>query len=274
MTEVLGDDRVDTVRYEVTEGVATITLNRPDKRNALTPPMVDRYVELMRAADDDPRVRAIVLTGAGKGFCSGADLGLLAQGAETLREFLPGSAATADAAVCTPKPVVAAVNGAVAGIGFGLLLGADIRFASKDAIFTTAFARLGLVAEYNASWLLQRLVGLPNAMDLLLSGRTIDADEAHRIGLVQRVVPAGTELGAAFDYARDLAANCSPRSLTVIKQQVYADAERSRTEALAASVELMDASFDWPDLAEAILARQEKRPARFSAQDGTHANEA
>ncbi len=265
MTDLLGDNRVDAVRYEVADGVATITLNRPEKRNALTPAMVDRYVELMHEADDDPAVRAIVLTGAGKGFCSGADLGLLAEGEETLRKFLPGTPATVDAAIRTRKPVVAAVNGAVAGIAFGLLVGADVRIASQDATFATMFARLGLVAEYNTSWMLQRLLGLPNAMELLLSGRTIDADEAHRLGLVQRVVPAGTVLSAALDYARDLAHNCSPRSLAAIKSQVYADAERSRGEALAASIRLMGESFGWPDLAEAILARQEKRPPNFSA---------
>ncbi len=264
MTDLLGDNRVDAVRYEVAESVATITLNRPEKRNALTPAMVDRYVELMREADDDPAVRAIVLTGAGKGFCAGADLALLAEGEQTLRTFIPGTAAIADAAVRTRVPVIAAVNGAVAGIGFGLLVGADVRIASQKSIFTTAFARLGLVAEYNTSWLLQRLLGLPNAMDLLLSGRTIDADEAYRLGLVQRVVPAGTALTAALDYARDLAHNCSPRSLSTIKSQVYADAERSRGEALEASVQLMGESFSWPDLGEAILARQEKRPPNFS----------
>ncbi|MGF7236051.1 MAG: enoyl-CoA hydratase-related protein [Frankia sp.] len=252
-----------SVLYDVIDGVATVTLNRPEKRNALLPAMTDRYRALLAEADDDPAVRAIVLTGAGRGFCAGADLALLAAGPGELRRFLPEMPATAEAAMRIRKPVIAAVNGAVAGIGFGLAVSADLRIAAEDATFSTSFARLGLVAEYNTSWVLQRLVGLPNAADLLLSGRTVDATEAARLGLVQRVVPAGTALEAAQAYASDLAQHCSPTAMAVIKAQLWADTERSRDAAMAVSATEMDTAFGGADLVEAIAARETRRPPRF-----------
>ncbi len=252
-----------SVLYDVIDGVATVTLNRPEKRNALLPAMTHRYRSLLAEADNDPAVRAIVLTGAGKGFCAGADLALLAEGPAGLNRFLPDTPATAEAAMRIRKPVIAAVNGAVAGIGFGLAVSADLRVAAEDATFSTSFARLGLVAEYNAAWVLQRLIGLPNAADLLLSGRTVGAAEAERLGLVQRVVPAGTALAAAQAYAADLAQNCSPRSMAAIKAQLWADAERSRDAAMAESVAGMGISFAGPDLAEAVAARETRRPPQF-----------
>jgi enoyl-CoA hydratase/carnithine racemase len=261
MTETL-DARPDeaTIRYEVADGVATVTLNRPAKRNALTPAMTDRYVEAIAAADEDPSVRAIVVTGAGHGFCAGADLALLRSGPAGAREFLASARATTEAALRARKPVIAAVNGATVGIGCIPVVTADVRFAAENATFATAFARLGLVAEYNIGWLLQRQIGLPATMDLLLSGRAVGAAEAARIGLVQRVVPAGTVLDEALAYARDLAANCSPRSMATIKAQVYADAERGREAAMTSCAVLMEASFTWPDLPGALDAQAAKRP--------------
>jgi enoyl-CoA hydratase/carnithine racemase len=273
-----------SVLYDVIGGVATVTLNRPEKRNALLPAMTDRYRALLAEADDDPAVRAIVITGAGRGFCAGADLTLLAAGPRHLREFLRGAPATAEAAMRARKPVVAAVHGAAVGLGFGLAVGADLRFAADDATFTTSFARLGLVADYHVAWVLQRLVGLSNAADLLLSGRAVDAAEAARIGLVQRVVPAGKVLAAAQAYAASLAENCSPASMAAMKAQLWADAESSRTAARAASVAGIDASvggpdapfagsdapfagsdapFAGPDLVEAMAARATPRPPVF-----------
>ncbi|MFG3022402.1 enoyl-CoA hydratase-related protein [Streptomyces sp. NPDC048254] len=243
--------------------VAVITLNRPEVLNAMTRPMAEAYARALRDADADPGVRAVVVTGAGRGFCAGADLGVLNEGADAVRRFLPDSKDLPDLALRLRKPVVAAVSGPVVGIGFAYMLGSDIRFASRETRISTSFARLGLVAEYGLSWLLPRVVGTPWALELLLSGRTIDAEEAARIGLVHRVTEPGEVLSEAVDYAADLAAGCSPSSLAAIKAQVYADLARPREEALARTLELMDASFDGPDLAEALLARRQKRPPAF-----------
>jgi enoyl-CoA hydratase/carnithine racemase len=249
------------VRHE--GAVAVVTLNRPRVLNAITGEMAARYAQAMRAADADPQVRAIVVTGAGRGFCAGADLGVLAGGGEAARAFVPPERDLPEFALRLTKPVIAAVNGPVAGIGFAYMLGSDIRYAARGATISTTFARLGLVAEYGLSWLLPRLVGTPWALDLLLSGRTLDADEAARIGLIHHVTEPGETLAAALAYATDLAENCAPSSLAAMKSQVYGDLDRTRAEALAHTLKLMDASFDGPDLAEALAARRERRAPAF-----------
>lgn len=256
-----------TILYEVADGVATLTLNRPDRFNAFTPEMGGAYNEALRRADRDPEVRAVVVTGAGRGFCGGADLGFLAtvdgdttqDGPDEVRPQL---------AMEIRKPVVAAVNGSAAGFGFALFLYADVRFVAAEAKLVTTFSRLGLAAEYGTAWLLPRLVGAGNAADLLLSGRTLTGEEAYRIGLAQRVLPAAGVLPAALDYARDIAANCAPRALETIKGQLRADLERPLDAALADAAALMRKSFGTPDLPEAMAARTEKRPPRFQPLDG------
>jgi enoyl-CoA hydratase/carnithine racemase len=247
--------------------VAVVTLNRPAKLNAVTRGMADAYARHMRAADRDPDVRAIVVTGAGRGFCAGADLSILAGGVEALSEFLPAPEDLPQMALDLRTPVIAAVNGPVAGVGFAYMLGSDVRFAAEGATMSTTFARLGLIAEYGLSWLLPRLIGLPAALDLLLTGRTIDAAEAARIGLVQAVVPPESLLDHAVAYGRELARNCSPYSLANIKAQLYADAARDRATALADTLERMHDSVRRPDLPEALRARAEERPPRFAPLD-------
>ncbi|MFE9096760.1 enoyl-CoA hydratase-related protein [Streptomyces sp. NPDC007264] len=249
------------VRHE--RAVAVISFNRPRVLNAMTLGMARAYAGALREADADPAVRAVVVTGEGRGFCAGADLSVLGGGAEEIRRFLPPREDLPDLALRLRKPVVAAVNGPVAGIGFAYLLGSDIRYAASDASISTSFARMGLVAEYGVSWLLPRVIGTPHAMDLLLSGRTVGATEAARIGLVHHVTDPGELLARAVDHAAELAAACSPASLAAIKAQVYADLERTRTEALAGALTRMDASFDGPDLTEALAARAERRPPVF-----------
>ena len=248
--------------------VAVITLNRPDKLNAVTREMADAYAQSLRSADDDPDVRAIVVTGAGRGFCSGADLSILGGGADALADFVPATEDLPQTALDLQTPVITAVNGPVAGIGFAYMIGSGIRFAARGATMSTTFARLGLVAEYGLSWLLPRLVGVPAALDLLLTGRTIDADEAARIGLVQAVVSPDDLLDHALAYARDLADNCSPYSLANIKAQVYADLARDRATALADTLERMRDSIARPDLAEAMAARAEQRSPSFPPLGG------
>jgi enoyl-CoA hydratase/carnithine racemase len=253
----------DVVLVDRSDRVAVITLNRPDKLNAVTREMADAYARSMRATDEDPDVRAIVVTGAGRGFCSGADLSILGGGGDALVDFLPAPEDLPQMALDLRTPVIAAVNGPVAGVGFAYMIGSDIRFAARGATMSTTFARLGLVAEYGLSWLLPRLVGVPAALDLLLTGRTIDADEAARMGLVQAVVSPDDLLDHALAYARDLADNCSPYSLANIKAQVYADAARDRATALADALERMRDSVTRPDLTEAMNARAQQRAPGF-----------
>lgn len=258
------NDAEETVLVRHERSVAVITLNRPQALNAMTGPMSVAYARALREADADPQVRAIVVTGAGRGFCAGADLGVLNQGPDAIRAFLPPAEDMPTMALRLRTPVIAAVNGPVAGIGFAYMLGSDVRFVGRGVRMTTSFSRLGLVAEYGLSWLLPRLIGASRAMELLLSGRAIDAEEAERIGLVHHVVEPDRVLEAAVDYAADLAAGCAPSSLAAIKAQVLADLERSHDEALADTLKLMDASFGAPDLAEALAARNEKRPPVFA----------
>ena len=251
------------VELDARDGVAIIALNRPDKLNAVTPGMAARIGEVFRCCDADPAVRAIVLTGRGRGFCSGADLAVIAGGVDALAGFVADPGTFPVDALTIRKPVIAAINGPVAGVGIAYVAAADVRFASSEARFTTSFARLGLVAEYGLAWLLPRLIGRQAAADLLFSGRTIDAAEALRIGLVTAVVDPGALLEHATCYARELAQRCSPRSLAVIKEQLLADADSDRVSSFDRSVRLMLESFTAPDLAEAIAAGQERRPPRF-----------
>jgi enoyl-CoA hydratase/carnithine racemase len=245
-------DRSDVVLVERRDQVAVITLNRPDKLNAVTREMADAYATHMRAADDD---RAHV------------GIGILAAGAEALSDFLPAREDLPQMALDLRTPVIAAVNGPVAGVGFAYMVGSDVRFAARGATMSTTFARLGLVAEYGLSWLLPRLIGIQAALDLLLTGRTIDADEAARIGLVQAVLGPEDLLDHAIGFGRDLARQCSPYSLANIKEQIYADASRDRATALTDTLERMYDSISRPDLPEALRARAEERLPRFPPLD-------
>ena len=248
------------VLWDVADHVATITLHRPERMNAWTWPMHARFFELVDHADDDPDVRAVVLTGAGHGFCPGMDM-----------EFLAETAKTAGGGTRRPladlaelrKPLIAAINGACAGIGVVLALLSDVRFAAAGARISTSFTRRGLPAEFAASWFLPRLVGAGNAMDLLLSGRVIDAEEAFALGLVNRVLPPEAVLPTALEYARDLAANCSPVAMAAIKAQVAADWHRTYEESEAEAVALVAAPERRPDFREGVASYVEKRPPNF-----------
>lgn len=241
----------------------TITLNRPDRLNAMTPRMLEELTGHLHDAERDPGTRVVIVTGAGKGFCSGADVALLGQGADALDGFASGFDARALFAFTDSmsKPVVMAVNGAAAGAGFVLTLIADVRFASTTAVFWSVFSRLGLTAEYGAAWLLPRVVGPARAREILLSGRAIDAVEAERIGLVSGV--ADDALSLARQWADDVATNCSPASLAAMKSQLSAADEQDFTTHLSESLEWMTRSFRWPDLDEALRARAERRSPDF-----------
>src|ERR1051325_7495 len=223
------------ILYSVENRVATLTLNRPDKLNAWTRVMEAEVREAMQEAAADDNVRAIVLTGAGRGFCAGADMSLLQDVVERGVHPLPtnddckyaGSDARTDFDrqysyfPAIPKPIIGAINGPAVGLGLVIAMFCDLRFASADAKFGTAFARRGLIAEYGLAWLLPKIVGHAHALDVLLSARIFDAQEALRMGLVNQVFPADEFLDKVNRYANELAENVSPRSTKVIKRQVY-----------------------------------------------------
>ena len=255
----------DVLLRDISDGVAVLTLKRPDRLNAWTTELEFAYFGALRECAEDPDVRVIVVTGAGRGFCAGADMNDL-QGLgsgeidadERHAERLPQSFP-----LTIPKPVIAAINGPVAGIGLVQALMCDLRFAAAGAKFTTAFARRGLIAEHGISWILPRLIGPAKALDLLFSARVLLAEEAAELGLVNRVVAPEELLDATLAYARDLAANCSPTSMATMKQQVYAALDQDRDTALAEANALMFESFAREDFREGVASFVEKRPPAF-----------
>jgi enoyl-CoA hydratase/carnithine racemase len=261
----------EPVLYEVSpSGVAVITLNRPERMNAWGGPMVFGFYRFLEQAEADPEVRAIVVTGRGRAFCAGADMGDLSSISSTTVESASKTDVSALVAEKHPyfltqllKPVICAINGSVAGIGLSIALMSDVRFAAAGAKFTTSFARRGLIAEYGISWILPRLIGWGNAVDLLLSGRTFFAEEAAELGLVKEVVPGDQLLGRALAYAEDIATNCAPNSLAVMKEQLYADAGLPIVETSENAEKLMHDSMTRPDFIEGITAFFEKRPPNF-----------
>lgn len=267
----------EPVLYQVSDaGVALITLNRPERRNAWGGSLTSTFFRRLEAAEADSHVRVIVITGSGRAFCVGADMGDLGTISSTTIESASETDVAALVAEKHPycltqlsKPVIAAINGSVAGIGLSLALMADIRFAAAGAKFTTSFARRGLVAEYGISWILPRLAGWGAAADLLLSGRTFLAEEAVEMGLVKEVLPAADLLNHALAYAEDIARNCSPSSLAVMKQQLYADAGLPIVETSTRAEQLMHESMTRSDFIEGITAFFEKRSPKFPPLRGS-----
>ena len=269
----------EAIDYSVEGPVATITLNRPDRLNAITGQMIKEIQDAIGQADADESVAGIILTGAGRGFCAGGDI-------ESLQELSQGGSLTAwemgdkkpaSAEEMGPdfqvgllylmavrKPVIAAINGPCAGLGFVLAMVCDIRFASETARFTTAFANRGLIAEHGISWILPRLVGSAHALDLLLSGRVVGSEEAAKIGIVNRTITSDRLLDESTNYVKGLAERSAPVSMKVIKQQVYRHLSTSLGEAARESIELMAESLKRPDFREGVLSYIEKRPPKFT----------
>ncbi|MEP1123866.1 MAG: enoyl-CoA hydratase-related protein [Ilumatobacter sp.] len=250
----------DLCTYVVDEGVAVLTFNRPDSMNGMTGNMEVAYFERLRQAEVDADVRAIVVTGAGRAFCPGADL---AHRPGPDDEPLPNASIPRTTPLEITKPMIAAINGACAGVGFAYALQCDLRFAAAGAKFTTAFARRGLIAEYGMAWLLQAIAGRQVALDLLLSARVVLAEEAHDLGLVSRVVDPGELTDVVMAYARDLAANASPASMATIKFQVNTEPSMNAAEALHHAEALMRESLAGTDVSEGIASFLEKRQVTF-----------
>lgn len=254
----------DPVLAERRGEVLLLTLNRPRQLNAWNFALEDRYFELLGEADEDPTIRAIVVTGAGRGFCAGADMSDLEQVSEVDGGVVPPARALPRTYPMTVrKPMIAAINGAAAGLGLVEALYCDVRFTTADAKLFTAFAHRGLIAEYGIAWILPRLVGPSRALDLLLSSRIVAGHEALRMGLVDRVVTDGTVVDAALAYAEQLATLSSPWSMSTIKSQVHAALDTTFAEAVAVADELMAQSFDGPDVREGVQSYLDRRPPAF-----------
>ena len=254
------------IRCEIDDPVALITLDRPDKLNALTYPMLAEFRAAVERASNDPAVVGIIVTGEGRGFCSGLDASVLG---ETTTAGSSSRPKTDDVPglftwlLSVPKPVIAAVNGVAAGGGFVLAVMADIRIASTAGSFTSIFSKRGLIAEHGTTWIVPRLVGAGAALDLLWTSRKIDAHEAHRVGLVHSVVEPDELLGAARAYVVDLAENVSPASLADTKRLVYRHLGVGYEDALRETDEVQYAALDRVDAKEGAAALLEKRAGSF-----------
>lgn len=277
----------EQIIYNVDDAVAWVTLNRPARLNAWTNVMECEVRTAMQKAEHDDAVRVIVLTGAGRGFCSGADV----QGMAEIFAGAPGKAiseivrehqdrnpvpkcqgARADFQKrysyfpSIKKPIIGAINGPVAGLGLVIALYCDIRMASSEATFTTAFAKRGLIAEYGIAWMLSRLCGHAAALDLLLSARSVSAHEAVAMRLVNRVIPHETFEQEVRAYASELAHSVSPRSLRVMKKQIYESLFQTLCEATEEADVQMFKSFDTQDFQEGVKHFLEKRKAAFTGR--------
>ena len=267
------------ILYEVDAPVATITMNRPEQLNAFTTRMLAEVAHAVDRAEKDESVVGIVLTGAGRGFCAGMDMMALSKaskGEGTAADDLaalqadPGDSAVGDEydagflyLLTVRKPILAAVNGACAGLGFCFALLADMRFVEPQTKITAAFSQRGLIAEHGSSWLLPRLIGTGKALDLLWSSRKINGEEAFSMGLAERLSAPGESAQEAANYIRQLAASASPTSIMVMKQQVYRHLQRGAGESMLESIQLMSESLTREDFKEGVASFLERRQPEF-----------
>jgi len=262
----------ETIRYECTDGVATITLNRPDRLNAWTPTMGREMTDAFRAADRDRAVRAIILTGAGRAFCAGADMDFFAAqirgGGGTGAEGGDGPGRVEEFPALMQhlsKPTIAAINGYALGVGCTMTLLCDIRLASAEARMGFLFPRMGVMAELGSTFLLPRLVGIGRACELMFTGRQYAAGELERIGLLNRVVPGDQLLGTATELAREIA-QCAPLSLTLTRRALYQGLTATFEAQVRHEGYALEYLYRTRDHGEAVAAFREKRPPRFEGR--------
>jgi enoyl-CoA hydratase/carnithine racemase len=262
----------DTILVNADRGVTTITLNRPEQRNAINLAMEKELYAAMQAAERDDTVRVIVVTGAGSAFCSGVDLaGGAAFGPDAHAEHDRELGVTSDtlweriAYWRMKTPVIGAINGHAIGVGMTLPMLFDIRFVAEDAKLSFVFTRRGIIPEANSTWLVPRLVGLSRGLDVLLSGRTFTGREAAEWGLCSRALPADEVLPAALELAHDIADNTAPLSVAVTKQLVYESmGAAERPDAIARETKLTWWVGEQPDALEGVMAWFEKRPPNWT----------
>lgn len=250
--------------------IATIKLNRPDKLNAFGGPMREEIIEALGRVSADDAIRVLVVTGEGRGFSAGGDIDHLkglreARDEEGFRSVLANGQQIAKIMRSMPKPVVAAINGPCAGAGFSFALGCDIRIASDAATFGASFARIGLHPDWGGSWLLPRLVGSANACQLIFTGSMISAQEAERIGLVNRVVPHEQLIPTVVDLASTMA-NSAPHVLSLAKESIYRSLTSELDAAFARETEVQTACFYSEDFLEGLTAFKEKRKPQFKGR--------
>lgn len=250
----------EQIRFEVEDGVATITLNRPEQMNAFTGRMGAEWGDALARCDEDDDVRAVIITGAGRAFCAGADL---SRGKDAF-QGAGRAPAKPERAPLWPwqvrKPVVAAVNGHAIGVGLTLPMQCDLRFVAEDAKLAFAFVRRGVIPELASHVIVARVAGLSCAADLLLSGRTFSGREAAELGLASRALPAAEVLPAAQAWARDVARNTAPASVALSKRLLW----EGVADSVPAMLKKEEALFDWirrqPDAVEGVVSFVEKRP--------------
>ena len=270
----------EEIIYQVEDGVAVLTMNRPDTLNALT----DRtQAEMRHALDQSERNEAVVgtvLTGAGRGFCSGVDMNALGAMSEAGRRLGavhedlaadpgnpdkdPNFEIGATYLLGLRKPLIAAINGACAGLGFSYAVFCDLRFVDRTARFVTAFSQRGLIAEHGVSWMLPRLIGPANALDILWSGRRFEGEEAGRIGLANRVCEPGECVDDAVAYLREIGEVAAPNSLMMMKRQIYRHLNTELRRAMEESNAWMDDSLARGDFKEGVASFVERRPPKFA----------
>ncbi len=255
-----------SVLFDLNDGVAIITLHRPEVRNAFNAELGSALSAALRRCDADDDVRVVVITGTPPAFCAGADL---RAGADTFRQR--DESTFSATAVATPpwqvrKPVIAAVNGHAVGIGFTLTLQCDVRFFAADATYGVVQVQRGVVGDALSHWTLPRLVGMTNAADILLSGRTFDGHEAARLGVCNHVLPNDEVLPAAVNYARDLATNAAPLSVAASKAMLWQSFESTPDEMEALETAYHHLLMGHPDAREGVLAFIERRPPHWSGQ--------
>ena len=273
-----GCDHYRDITYVVDDPVALITLNRPASLNGWTNRMGIEVRHAVACADADPAVVGTVITGAGRAFCAGADMNMLSDISagstksdpidDSLRfEWDPPLPADFDGGYTwllgTQKPVVAAINGAVAGMAVPIAMCCDVRFMAEDAPLLVAFPQRGLIAEWGVGWLMSKVAGSGAALDVIMSSRKVRGAEAERMGIVHEAMPADEVLEHSLAYVRDLAERCSPASMAVIKRQVNEHTHRGLAEAEAEAQRLMVESFERPDFKEGVQSFLQKRPPAF-----------